>query len=291
VSPEEGEVFRRDPPRSPRAELLVAALLLGAAAASAAFVVLLFATAHDTQLLGLSLGAAFACLSAALIVAAKLVLPHEHAIEDRPQLPHPGERPPITVPVTRRRLLLAAAGAAGTCLAAALVVPITALGPKVDDSSPWRRGRALVDEEGRPIMASDLAQGSFLTAFPEGADRHSLASPVVVVRDDPRRLDLPTGRRGWAPQGLLAYSKICTHAGCAVALYRKPTYQPTSAPPALACPCHYSVFATRSGGTVVAGPAGRPLPQLPLQIGPRGELRAAGPLSGSVGPAWWGAKR
>jgi ubiquinol-cytochrome c reductase iron-sulfur subunit len=113
----------------------------------------------------------------------------------------------------------------------------------------------------------------------------------VLVRDDPRALRLPRGRERWAPQGILAYSKICTHAGCAVALYRKPTYEPTSAPPALACPCHYSVFATRRGGAVESGPAGRPLPQLPLRIGPGGELQAAGPLSGSPGPAWWSVKR
>jgi ubiquinol-cytochrome c reductase iron-sulfur subunit len=111
------------------------------------------------------------------------------------------------------------------------------------------------------------------------------------VRDDPKLLRLPVGRDNWAPQGILAYSKICTHAGCAVALYRKPTYEPTSVQPALACPCHYSVFDTREGGRVESGPAGRPLPQLPLQLGPGGELQAAGGLSGSAGPAWWDTKR
>jgi ubiquinol-cytochrome c reductase iron-sulfur subunit len=214
------------------------------------------------------------------------VLPHEHALEERPELS--GPRPDLSIPVTRRRLLAGAAGAAAGALLAALAVPVSALGPAAKDESPWRRGRRLVDEHGRRLTVDDVAAGSFITAFPEGADPRALASPVVLVRDDPAKI---TQRRSWAPQGILAYSKICTHAGCAVALYRKPTYEPTSAPPALACPCHYSVFATREGGKVESGPAGRPLPQLPLEIGPGGELRAAGDLSGSAGPAWWGTRR
>jgi ubiquinol-cytochrome c reductase iron-sulfur subunit len=285
------EVFDREPPKDPRAELLVAALLGGAAVLAVAFAVLLIADRHDTQLLGLTLGGAFALAAAALVVTAKLVLPRERAIEERPELAHPDARPSLAIPVTRRKLLAAAAGAAATAFAAALAVPVSALGPAASDQDPWRKGRRLVGEDGRPLTAADVAPGSFITAFPEGADPRTLASPVVLVRDDPRALRLPAGRESWAPEGILAYSKICTHAGCAVALYRKPTYEPTSAPPALACPCHYSVFATREGGKVEGGPAGRPLPQLPLAIGPNQELRAAGPLSGSAGPAWWSIRR
>jgi ubiquinol-cytochrome c reductase iron-sulfur subunit len=56
------------------------------------------------------------------------------------------------------------------------------------------------------------------------------------------------------------------------------------------CPCHYSTFDVATGGTVLFGPAGRPLPQLPLLIdGARG-LRAAGNFSGPVGPSWWGVR-
>jgi len=283
--------FKVDPPKAPRAELLVAALLGGATVAALAFIVVLAADRHDTQLLGLALGAAFARLAAALIVTPKLGLPHEHALEDRPELADPGARPDLAIPVTRRRLLAGAAGAAATALLAALAVPVSALGPAAKDESPWRRGRRLVDEQGRRLTVEDIAVGSFVTAFPEGADPRALASPVVLVRDDPAKLRLPAGRERWAPEGILAYSKICTHAGCAVALYRKPTYEPTSVPPALACPCHYSVFATREGGRVEAGPAGRPLPQLPLELGPGGELRAGGDLSASAGPSWWGTRR
>jgi ubiquinol-cytochrome c reductase iron-sulfur subunit len=113
---------------------------------------------------------------------------------------------------------------------------------------------------------------------------------VVVVRLDPHELDLPSGRDGWAPQGILAFSKVCTHAACAIALYRKPTFPQVEPREALVCPCHYSTFDPATGGTVIFGPAGRPLPQLPLEIASGGELRAGGNFSGPVGPAWWGVR-
>jgi ubiquinol-cytochrome c reductase iron-sulfur subunit len=159
------------------------------------------------------------------------------------------------------------------------------------NETPWRRGRRLVDTEGRALRPEDVAAGAFVTALPEGADPRELGSPVVLVREDPRTLRLPPERRGWAtPEGIVAYSKICTHAGCAVALYRSPNYRPTSEPPGLACPCHYSVFDPRTGGTVVSGPAGRGLPQLPVEV-VAGELRAGGGFSGPIGPSWWNVRR
>jgi ubiquinol-cytochrome c reductase iron-sulfur subunit len=173
------------------------------------------------------------------------------------------------------------------------VLPITALGPgaHVLDESPWRAGVALVDEDGAPIEADAVPVGSFVTAFPAGADRRELGSPVVVVHVAPATLELPAERRTWAPEGLLAYSKICTHAGCAVSLFRYPLHEETSGPPALVCPCHYSTFDVRRAARVTLGPAGRPLAQLPLRIDARRRLVAGGPLSGSVGPAWWGTER
>jgi ubiquinol-cytochrome c reductase iron-sulfur subunit len=86
----------------------------------------------------------------------------------------------------------------------------------------------------------------------------------------------------------MAYSKICTHAGCAIALFRAPLYPDRSPGYALVCPCHYSTFDVLHGADLVFGPAGRPLPQLPLRLAADGTLAAAGPMSGPVGPAWWG---
>ena len=119
-----------------------------------------------------------------------------------------------------------------------------------------------------------------MTAFPQGADMRELGSPVVVVRVRPaRRCGCRPARAGWAPEGILAFSKICTHAGCAVALYRSPLDEQTSSLPALVCPCHYSTFDVRRGAAVEFGPAGRPLPQLPLAIRADRVLVAAGGFS------------
>jgi ubiquinol-cytochrome c reductase iron-sulfur subunit len=288
---------RRDVPADARAETLVAALLLGCALCALGFVVLYVVDA-DTQLLGLSGGVSLALLAGALVVAGLRVVPQVTGVTQRPEL-EPGDVPQEVADelrdgaegVSRRRLLTAAGGAAGAAVAAAAVAPMASLGPRVGDrlsESPWRRGVALVTEEGAPLRAEDLALGGFTTAFPQGADRRELGSPLVLVRLRPQELRLPPERSGWAPQGIVAYSKICTHAGCAIALYRSPKYPATAKGPGLVCPCHYSTFDPTRAAKVVFGPAGRPLPQLPLSVDPDGALRAAGPLSGPVGPAWWG---
>jgi ubiquinol-cytochrome c reductase iron-sulfur subunit len=297
---EEGTPFERDVGAGRGAETLAAALMLGSAVASVGFVVALLDGA-DTQWLGVTLGLALLLLGTALGVAANRIVPRERAIEDRPQLADPHARAEVrerlamvTEGVSRRRLLGAAGLTAAAALGAAVAAPVTALGPSVGDSivdTPWRRGRRLVGEDGAVLTADDVPRGSFVTAFPEGADTRELGSPVVLVREDPAKLKLPPERADWAPEGILAFSKICTHAGCAIALYRSPLYEPTSQPPGLACPCHYSVFDTRTGGDVVAGPAGRPLPQLPLEIGADRVLRAGGGFSGPIGPSWWGVRK
>jgi ubiquinol-cytochrome c reductase iron-sulfur subunit len=195
---------------------------------------------------------------------------------------------------TRKRLLRVAAGGATAAVGAALVTPAASLGPLLRVNrlaeTPWHRGVRLVDEHGRPLRAGDIEPESFYTAFPQGASRELLGAPLVLVRIDPGDLQLPRGREGWAPDGILAYSKICTHAGCSVALYRAPLYEPTSSRPALVCPCHYSTFDPARGAKVLFGPAGRPLPQLPLTIDGGGRLIAAGGFSGRIGPSWWGVR-
>ncbi len=299
AAPARDQSLRRATP-SPRAEQLVIALLFAVAVCAASFPVI-YAVHDDTQLLGLALGLALALLAAAVIVAAKELVPYEVAVEERPELVRPEEEEEVVrlveegaEGVSRRRLLGLAAGAAGLSLGAALIVPAASLGPNVGNiirETPWRRGRRVVDERGRPISADAVETRTFLTGFPEGADPRELGSPVVIVKIPPSELQLPAGRDGWAPEGILAYSKICTHAACAISLYRSPLYEPTAPRPALVCPCHYSTFDVRRGAAVIFGPAGRPLPQLPLAIDGERNLIAGGGFSGPPGPAWLGTRR
>jgi len=290
-------------PPDPRAEWLVLALLLGSACAASGFIAVYSFNnlQHQTQYLGLALGLAFALLGTALgVVGKRLVDDEEHEEEYSPPR-HPEAEAEIAQLVeesgdriTRKRLLLAGGATAVGALGAALVVPALSLGPFLDTDpfyeTPWRRGRRLVDEAGKPLLLDEIDTETFYTAFADGASNEELGSPLVVVRFEPSQLHLPAQRRDWAPGGVVAYSKICTHAGCAVALYRKPTFPPVEPRPALVCPCHYSTFDPTRGGNVIFGPAGRPLPQLPLFVDARGELRARGNFSGPVGPSWWGVR-
>ena len=286
-------------PRDPKAELAVAVLLALGGVLAAAFGVLL--VAHpQTQLLGGVLAAGLACLGIALGLASQRVVVQEVAVEERhppdpdedvtlvDELEHGGEG------ITRRRVLIGGATVAGCGLVAAAALPVTALGPALGDApnrTPWRRGTRLVDPRtGEPITADELAVGSFQAALAEGASRRDLGAPVVVVRVRPDELQLPPERRAWAPEGLLAFSQICTHAACAVTLFRYPVNEPTSKGPALVCPCHYSTFDVTRAAKPIFGPAVRALPQLPLAVARDRSLVAAGPLSGSVGPSYWGVK-
>jgi ubiquinol-cytochrome c reductase iron-sulfur subunit len=275
--------------RDTRDELVVAALLLGCAAAGSAFVVI-YLVSGDTQLLGAALGLGLLLAGAALIVASAAVVPHGTDVEPRDEA-EPVPDPPsdilaeIGAGVTRRRLLAGAAGLAGAALGAAALVPVASIGPVVSiGSSPWRAGRKLVDENGDAITPDMLETGSFLTAYPQGLSRETLGAPLIVVRIDPSLLHPPANRRGWSVEGILAFSKVCPHAGCAVAMLRYPLYGAHAPRPALVCPCHYSTFDVGDAGRVLFGPAGRPLPQLPLRLGSDGTLEAAGTMSDHVGP-------
>jgi quinol---cytochrome c reductase iron-sulfur subunit len=284
----------------PRAELLVAGLLV-ATAAAAALAIVAYGLDWSTQAFGGALAAALLLLGVALVVAAKTFIPNEELDEDYPPGSHPQEEREVVrivresgQGITRKRLLGGAAGLAGSALGAALLAPAISLGPVFDTSqlneSPWRRGVGLLDDKGRPWRADDIDDGTFYTALPDGADPKLIGSPVILVRIDPAQLHLPAGREAWAPEGIVAYSKICTHAGCAIALYRNPLFDETEPGRALVCPCHYSTFDPAKGGEVLFGPAGRPLPQLPLTIGPDRRLLAAGGFSGPPGPSWWGVR-
>jgi ubiquinol-cytochrome c reductase iron-sulfur subunit len=284
---------------------LVAVSLFGLGALAAIAFPIVYGIAehlrHETQWLGLSLGLAFVLIGAGLVVTARHLIVTEELEEDYPAEEHPEEQEALLQVMeesgsrlTRKRLfLLSLSGAAGA-LGVALVTPLASLGPVLKIAplleTPWRRGQRLVDDTGRPWRADDIEESDFYTAFPEGADRENMGSAVVLVRLPPERLKLPPELAHYPADGIVAYSKICTHAGCAISLYRAPLFQPAEPPPALVCPCHYSTFDPADGGTVTFGPAGRKLPMLPLRIDRSGQLRAAGNFDEAPGPSWWGVR-
>jgi ubiquinol-cytochrome c reductase iron-sulfur subunit len=296
-----GEQLEREVGASRRAENAAIALMLLAALCGAAFPVLYVAW-PDNQALGLSIGLALAFAAAAAVVAGKAVVPREQVAEQRAELGDPDERERAMDEVaaagegvTRRGALVAATGAAGLGLCAAAVTPLASFGPRVGRAtreSPWASGIHLVDEHDKRLKAVDIAVGEFLTGFPEGADKEQLAAPVVIVRLLPAQFHMTPQQMAGVVDGLVAYSKICTHAACAVSMFRSPVSQPTTpSKPALVCPCHYSTFNPGQETKVEFGPAARPLPQLPLALDADGYLIAGGGYRGATGPSWWGVRQ
>ena len=180
-------------------------------------------------------------------------------------------------------------------LAAPLAVAVPALGNLGGDwdvsklkHSMWRKGMRLAkDPSGEPIKASDVTIGAVFHVIPEGLnelEHHKLEEKskavVLLVRLDPRDLKVQEGREDWSFDGIVAYSKICTHVGCPVALYEQQTHH-------LLCPCHQSTFDVADGAKVVFGPAKRPLPQLPITVDDEGYIVAKGDFAEPIGPSFW----
>ena len=151
----------------------------------------------------------------------------------------------------------------------------------------WRKGtRLTTDPSGRPIKASDVTIGSVFHVIPDKLDEqtHPLDEKakaiVLMVRLAPEDLKESEERKSWSYNGIVAYSKICTHVGCPVALYEQQTHH-------LLCPCHQSTFDVADGAKVVFGPAKRPLPQLPITVDDEGYLIAQSDFDEPVGPSYW----
>jgi ubiquinol-cytochrome c reductase iron-sulfur subunit len=187
----------------------------------------------------------------------------------------------------RRSLLVKLLAGAGGALGLALLLPVLSLGPAPGNTlkvTPWARGKRVVDENGEPVTIDTVPEDGFLTVFPEGAEGAADAQTLLIhVR--PGSLKLSPERMAGVPEGThVAYSKICTHAGCPVGLYRAESQS-------LICPCHQSQFDVSDGAKPFFGPAARPLPQLPLGVDDQGVLIAQGDFSAPVGPAFWDMNR
>jgi ubiquinol-cytochrome c reductase iron-sulfur subunit len=184
--------------------------------------------------------------------------------------------------IRRRRFLARLLVGAAAALGLAALIPIRSLGRSPGSSllgTKWTPGARLVTADGTAVTDSTLEVGSFTTVFPEGFAGSS-DSQAVLVSVEPDLLRLPPDRAAGAPSGLVAYSKLCTHAGCPLGLYLAATHE-------LRCPCHQSTFDVLGGARPVYGPAPRALPQLPIEIDDDGSLRALGDFTEPVGPAFW----
>lgn len=154
----------------------------------------------------------------------------------------------------------------------------------------WKRGtRLTTDPTGRPIKAADITIGSAVHVIPEASEEERTShhwivekskAIVLLVRLDPAELKEAPERKDWSYEGIVAYSKVCTHVGCPVALYERQTHH-------LLCPCHQSTFDIADGAKVVFGPAKRPLPQLPITVDDEGYLIAQDDFNEPVGPSFW----
>lgn len=184
------------------------------------------------------------------------------------------------VPAVPRRTMLGRLVAAAAALFGLAVVapPISSLGPSPAPAlgqSRWRQGVRVVGDDGEPVTVDRVAAGGFANVWPEGAVGHELSAAILLrlpgTPEPPTNLDWVVGA------GQVVYSKVCTHAGCPVSLFRERDQ-------ALFCPCHQSTFDVRRGAIPTFGPAARALPQLPLAVDEDGTLVALGDFDGLVGP-------
>ena len=142
------------------------------------------------------------------------------------------------------------------------------------------------DPSGTPIKAADVSIGSAFHVIPEGLNEaenmlnEKAKAVVLLMRLDPSKMNISAGREDWHVDGIVAYSKICTHVGCPVALYEQQTHH-------LLCPCHQSTFDLTNECAVIFGPAGRALPQLPIKVDANGFLVARSDFQEPVGPSYW----
>jgi ubiquinol-cytochrome c reductase iron-sulfur subunit len=252
-------------------------------------------TDETGDLLGLGLAAALIGIGFGLVAWAKYLDLDEHVVQERePLTVSPDERQQLRDEIAasketvgRRPLLLGLLGGAFLSMVIGFVGPIGSLGPKPRGErgrTSWRAGTRLVTSDGTPIEVERATFDQLVTVWPEGRVAVD-DSQVVLLRMPPEVLTTRTVDGG-AVEGWVAYSKICTHAGCSVGLFGVDNRQPDTLRQ-LVCPCHQSVFDPVDGARPVAGPATRSLPQLRLAVDGKGYLVAAGDFDRVVGPVAW----
>ena len=222
------------------------------------------------------------------------VVNHRHEFrssdQDREEFVQTVKQGVAGVQLGRRKLIKRSLGAALGLFAVPPVLLLRDLGPlpkKQLETTNWKAGtRLLTDPGNRPILASDLEVGAVVQVLPavENEDERPLSDiakdPVLLIRLRPQDFQLTPEKFAMTHDGIIAFSKICSHMGCAVALYEQQTKH-------LLCPCHQSTFDVPRGAKVIFGPAARPLPQLDITVDSEGYLVARSAFSEPVGPSFW----
>lgn len=171
------------------------------------------------------------------------------------------------------KLLATIGGLTAVGSLAAPLISLTRVFERSYDGPVYSDGVALVDDAGERITETRLGEGEQMTVFPEprpGIER----APTLLMRF-PEDAYGGTTNLEFTVGGYAAYSKVCTHAGCMVS---------DRDDDVLVCPCHSGRFDPLSGASVVGGPPGRSLPQLPITLSGDGALIATGDFEGPVGP-------
>ncbi len=292
--------------KAKRTERLVATLFLLSILGTIGFVASYFvfeagsvaSVAKQNRAMGGTMAFAFLAVAFGAVIWVRHLMPSTEETQEREPLPSPVEEKEgfaeefdrgveqsgfVKRPLVRRTML-----AALVPLGIAPLVLLRDLSPLPGNklaSTVWRKGmRLVIYGTGEPIRAATFnSPGSIITAIPEGYE-HELQvladATVVAIKLRPEELQLPPEKMKQTVNGIIVYSKICTHVGCPAALFEQETRR-------ILCPCHQSTFDATNGAEVIFGPAARPLPQLPITVDNEGYLVAAGDFPVPVGPSYW----
>ncbi|MZE76106.1 ubiquinol-cytochrome c reductase iron-sulfur subunit [Streptomyces xinghaiensis] len=266
-------------------------------------IVYIFPFGHVSALnfaLGLTLGIALFCIGAGAVHWARTLMSDVEIADERHPIGAESEAKATVMADFRqgaaesgfgRRKLLR-----NTLFGAVALVPLSGvvllrdLGPLPGDKlrhTLWAKGKLLVNQNtNEPLRPEDIPVGSLTFVKPEGLeeDDHEFnveiaKAAVMVVRIQPE--DIKDKKElDWSHEGIVAYSRICTHVGCPVTLYEQSTHH-------VLCPCHQSTFDMADGARVIFGPAGHALPQLRIGVNQDGYLEALGDFAEPVGPSFW----
>jgi ubiquinol-cytochrome c reductase iron-sulfur subunit len=259
--------------------------------------------------LGVCLGMALLLIGVGAIQWARKLMNDEELVEMRHPASSSDEDRQIVVAsfregvsdsgIARRPLIRNTLLGAFATLGLPLVLVMRDLGPlpgSVLARTVWRKGMRLTnDVAGTPIKPEEVEIGQLINGEPEVFFEEEDGEPlyegvklnaakakaaIIIVRMKPGDITAAKGRENWGVEGILCYSKICTHVGCPISLWEQQTHH-------LLCPCHQSTFDLADNGKVIFGPAARSLPQLPITVDDEGYLVAQSDFTEPVGPSYW----